>query len=139
MADSIRERRGARIFARRRQLGINQDTVGRDLDMSAAGYGMKERGINGIDIDEIPVIARHLDVPIKWFFEEHGEWKSGADLPPTVQRIADSLSSPSDREWLASVAEQLSNIPADRRRVIEERLSIYLQGLIDTARDHSRL
>ncbi len=138
VSDTIRARRGARMFARRRQMGISQGEIGNELEMSGAGYGMYERGINGIDIDHLPTIARHLDVPIKWFFEEHGAaWASGPDVPAVVQRISDALPGGPDREWLASIAEALSQIPTDRRRVIEERVSIYLQGLVDAARDPS--
>ncbi len=66
-----REKRGTRMFARRRQVGVRQDDVAKDLGMSGAGFGMKERGINGIDVDEIPVFAQHLNVPILWSFEEN--------------------------------------------------------------------
>jgi transcriptional regulator with XRE-family HTH domain len=60
---------GARILARRRQLGMSQSELAEKLHLSFQQIQKYERGANRVSASTLHRIAAVLDSPIEWFFE----------------------------------------------------------------------
>ena len=76
---------GARLKQRRKLLGITQTNLGDAIGLTFQQVQKYERGANRIGASRLLALARALDVPIEYFFEE---------MPPEV---AASLSAPKRR------------------------------------------
>jgi transcriptional regulator with XRE-family HTH domain len=62
---------GAKIKARREELGISQNEVGMELKIDQGKVSLIEKGQRRVDVvKELPILAKLLKVPISWFFEE---------------------------------------------------------------------
>lgn len=62
---------GAKIKARREELGLSQNDVGMALKIDQGKVSLIEKGQRRVDVvKELPVLAKLLRVPIGWFFEE---------------------------------------------------------------------
>ena len=61
---------GAKIKARREELGINQKEMAEALGLDQGKISLIEKGLRRIDVvKELPIIARVLKVPIGWFYD----------------------------------------------------------------------
>ncbi len=76
---------GARVKQRRKLLGLTQTNLGDAIGLTFQQVQKYERGVNRIGASRLPALARVLDVPVNFFFE---------DMPPEV---AASLSAPKRR------------------------------------------
>ncbi len=76
---------GARVQQRRVLLGMTQTDLGDALGLSFQQVQKNERGVNRIGAGRLCDLARLLDVPIEYFFE---------DMPPEIAAI---LSAPKRR------------------------------------------
>ena len=70
---------GARARMRRTLLGMTQTDLGDALDLTFQQVQKYERGTNRISASRLLALARVLDVPIDYFFE---------DMPPKVAAIS---------------------------------------------------
>ena len=70
---------GARLRARRRQLGLSQSDLAEKLGVSFQQVQKYERGSNRISASKLYEIARTLRVPISWFFEGLSDPAEGRD------------------------------------------------------------
>ena len=70
---------GARARMRRTLLGMTQTDLGDALDLTFQQVQKYERGTNRISASRLLALARVLDVPIDYFFE---------DMPPEVAAIS---------------------------------------------------
>lgn len=62
---------GAKIKARREELGLAQNDVGMALKIDQGKVSLIEKGQRRVDVvKELPILAKLLKVPIGWFFEE---------------------------------------------------------------------
>lgn len=68
-SDSTDRMVGARILARRRQLGMSQSELAEKLGLSFQQIQKYERGANRVSASTLHRIAAILDEPIEWFFE----------------------------------------------------------------------
>ncbi len=69
---------GERVRLRRKLLGMTQTDLGDALELSFQQVQKNERGVNRIGASRLLALARVLDVPIIYFFE---------DMPPEVAAI----------------------------------------------------
>jgi len=64
---------GAKIKARREEVGISQQDIANALNLDQGKISQIERGLRRVEvIHELPTIAKLLKVPVSWFYSEHG-------------------------------------------------------------------
>lgn len=62
---------GARIKARREELGLSQNDLGMELKIDQGKVSLIEKGLRRVDVvKELPLLAKLLKVPIGWFFDQ---------------------------------------------------------------------
>lgn len=81
---------GSRVRLRRILLGMSQDKLGRDLDLSFQQVQKYERGHNRIGSSRLYLMSQILNVPVSFFFdgmppEVTGKAASGAETIDTAQ------------------------------------------------------
>lgn len=99
---------GSRVRLRRTLLGMSQEKLGEALSLTFQQVQKYERGVNRIGASRLFDLARVLDVPISFFFD---------DLPPEMGGMAMNRSRPSLR-----MAEDQSSFDDDtlhRRETLE--------------------
>ena len=116
---------GRRMRQRRSLLGISQSTLGTAMGVTFQQVQKYERGANRIGATRLYEVARALDVPISFFFENAGALafrrRSHATAPPrhdreTLHLVRDFFRIP-DRQVRLSVARMVKAIadaPASR-------------------------
>jgi transcriptional regulator with XRE-family HTH domain len=70
MAQPVDVAVGRRLRSRRKELGLSQAEVARDLDISAQKLGKYERGQDRMKARHIFLAARYLGVSVGYFFRE---------------------------------------------------------------------
>lgn len=62
---------GARIKARREELRLSQQEIASALKIDQGKVSLIEKGLRRVDtVNELPILAKLLRVPVGWFFEE---------------------------------------------------------------------
>lgn len=83
---------GLRLRARRRELGISQDTLAAALGLTFQQVQKYERGTNRVSASKLYAIALTLRVPVSYFFNGLPDYMSPADTDavsePGVLRLA---------------------------------------------------
>ena len=64
---------GSRVRLRRMMQGISQDKLGEELDLTFQQIQKYEKGVNRIGAARLYEIARILDVPVQFFFDDFGD------------------------------------------------------------------
>ena len=84
---------GARLRQRRMLLGISQEQLAEMLGLTFQQVQKYERGTNRVSASRLFQLARTLDTPITWFFEdmEH-ESGSEAEMPSSEPADIDPMS-----------------------------------------------
>ncbi len=72
---------GSRVRLRRTLLGMSQEKLGDAIGLTFQQVQKYERGANRVGASRLYDLARVLDVPVSYFFEELGEASSSADPP----------------------------------------------------------
>ena len=112
---------GARIRLRRTLLGISQEKLGEALGLSFQQVQKYERGANRVGASRLYDLARVLDVPVGFFFDDidaavaaasPAGLKSGAAVPDMADDPTFS------RETLELVRAYLAVDPPDKRRAV---------------------
>lgn len=103
--DPTDQRVGARILARRRQLGMSQSELAGRLNLSFQQIQKYERGANRVSASTLHRIANILDAPLAWFFETLHVAADGG--PPMATPFDDFLAMP-DAAQIAALWPQLS-------------------------------
>jgi transcriptional regulator with XRE-family HTH domain len=75
---------GSRIRLRRTLLGLSQERLGDALGLTFQQVQKYERGINRVGASRLFDLARVLDVPISFFFDDMPEAVGGAAPPPAT-------------------------------------------------------
>lgn len=106
---------GGRIRTRRRELGISQENLARDLGISFQQVQKYERAANRVSASKLFEIATVLQVPPNYFFEDIGAQnetpgRTGATAKPTF------LATPEGAE-LVRYFPKLQ--PLERRRLLD--------------------
>ncbi len=119
---------GSRVRLRRMSLGMSQERLGRHLGLTFQQVQKYEKGVNRIGASRLYAIARVLDAPVQFFFEDMPE-AAVAGLPSAAEteveaaeaggaiRIADFVSSAEGLELNRSF--QRITDQATRRRLAE--------------------
>ena len=131
---------GSRIRLRRTLLGMSQERLGEALGLTFQQVQKYERGVNRVGASRLFDLARVLDVPISFFFDDMPEKLSGgfgaghAIRPNRQSGFADAQDSFGDdtlnrRETLELVrAYYRISDPAIRKRVFELIKSLVPDG-----------
>jgi transcriptional regulator with XRE-family HTH domain len=110
---------GSRVRLRRMMLSMSQEKLGEQLGITFQQIQKYEKGTNRIGASRLQHIARVLQVPVSFFFEDApgtpGETTGFSDAPQT-QHIVDFLSS-AEGIQLNRAFVRIKN-PKLRRRVI---------------------
>lgn len=72
---------GARLRFRRNLVGMSQEQLGRATGLTFQQIQKYERGANRMGASRLFQIARILDVPVSWFFDEMTDGVTGASRP----------------------------------------------------------
>lgn len=119
---------GSRVRLRRMSLGMSQERLGRHLGLTFQQVQKYEKGVNRIGASRLYAIARVLDAPVQFFFEDMPD-SAVAGLPSAAEveveaaeaggaiRIADFVSSAEGLELNRSF--QRITDQATRRRLAE--------------------
>jgi transcriptional regulator with XRE-family HTH domain len=81
---------GSRVRLRRMMQGISQDKLGEALDLTFQQVQKYEKGVNRIGASRLYDIARVLDVPVQFFYDDFG------DGPETMIGFAETQGHPED-------------------------------------------
>lgn len=79
---------GERVRLRRTLMGLSQEALGDELNLSFQQVQKYERGTNRISASRLYEISRILDVPISYFFEGVSENEPRIDRDFNVQEYA---------------------------------------------------
>jgi transcriptional regulator with XRE-family HTH domain len=117
---------GSRVRLRRTLLGLSQEKLGEALGLTFQQVQKYERGVNRIGASRLFDLARVLDVPIGFFFDDMpGEMGSGTMMRARLNGLAESQEGFEDdtlhrRETLELVrAYYRVTDPAVRKRVFD--------------------
>ena len=69
---------GSRVKLRRMILGMSQETLGRSLGLTFQQIQKYEKGVNRIGASRMFELARLLEVPVQFFYDEFGDAPAGA-------------------------------------------------------------
>lgn len=70
---------GARIKQRRREMRMSQEKLAEALNVSYQQVQRYENGTNLLNTEKLQIIAKFLNVPLSYFFDEHRIKLSGRE------------------------------------------------------------
>lgn len=80
---------GAKVRERRTALGVSQEKLGDSLGLTFQQIQKYEKGVNRIGASRLFQIARELEVPVQYFFENAPvEGAEDETDPPQIMRFA---------------------------------------------------
>ena len=82
---------GSRVRLRRMMQGISQEKLGEELDLTFQQVQKYEKGVNRIGASRLYDIARILDVPVQFFYDDFG------DGPETMIGFAETQGKTEDK------------------------------------------
>lgn len=115
---------GARLRARRLQMRLSQEDVGRALAISYQQVQKYEAGMNRLAPSKILVLSKLLEVEPAFFFVE-----GDADAAASVETIVPAIESDSDWVRLNQAFRRIDN-PSLRRKVV-----MLVKGVADAGED----
>lgn len=110
--DLIDRQVGEKLRARRQAMRFSQSWVAKQLGITFQQVQKYETGRNRIGAGRLQGIARVLDVPIAYFFDDTANLKGDE-----MTRLVEQFSAMSDGRALAAAYQKLSN-PKLRARVV---------------------
>jgi len=124
MAQPVDVAVGRRLRSRRKELGLSQAKLARDLDISAQKLGKYERGQNRMSARHLFLAARYLGVSVGYFFREaaaaNDDRPAGKEVDLVKQglqlmRVFCAIPSSEERSELIELARLASGeVPAHR-------------------------
>ena len=113
---------GRRIRMRRRELGLSQTTWGDAINLTFQQVQKYENGANRVSAGRLQNIAKFLNVPISFFFDDLGGSGSGSEISAMLDsayslRLLKAFSKIKDRPVQRSTVELVEKIAeaTDRR------------------------
>jgi transcriptional regulator with XRE-family HTH domain len=79
---------GARILLRRKQLGLSQERLAEQLGVSFQQVQKYEKGVNRIGAGRLADIAKALNVPVSFFFDNPERAENRQASPTNVLSVA---------------------------------------------------
>ena len=98
---------GSRVRLRRTLMGLSQEKLGEEVNLTFQQIQKYERGANRIGSSRLFKFAQILDVPISFFFD---------DMPPEAQNFADQKT---DGKAAAITGQPLDPDPMVKRETLE--------------------
>ena len=112
---------GSRVRLRRTMLGMSQEKLGEHLGITFQQIQKYEKGANRIGASRLQEIARVLNTPISFFFEDapgdSGDGQPGLGEPDSPNYVVDFLSS-SEGLQLNRAFVKIKD-PKVRRKIVE--------------------
>lgn len=108
-SEGIEQQIGARIRARRNELGLIQEQLATALGISYQQIQKYENGSNRITVDRLLLLARRLEVPVGYFFATlpgAGGHRKGAGVEPRFAGIRDAATRTALTALARSIAER---------------------------------
>ena len=93
---------GSRVRLRRMMQGISQDKLGEELDLTFQQVQKYEKGVNRIGAARLYEIARILEVPVQFFYDDFG------DGPETMIGFAETSAGRTEGEDKSDFFQALS-------------------------------
>jgi len=110
---------GARIRQKRKEMGMSQEVLATQLDLTFQQVQKYERGANRVSASKLHEIAVSLKTPITYFFAGYGEDAPGATfMESDAERTVSDFLMTSEGIELAETFPRIKN-PKLRRRVVE--------------------
>lgn len=75
---------GARVRLRRTLLGMSQERLGEALGLTFQQVQKYERGANRVGASRLFELAKALNVPVSYFFDDMAEEEAGTDAAPAA-------------------------------------------------------
>lgn len=91
MAQPVDVALGRRLRSRRKELGLSQAEVARDLDISAKKLGKYEKGQDRMRARHIFLAAKYLGVSVGYFFREVAAANDDRPLDKDLDLVAQGL------------------------------------------------
>jgi transcriptional regulator with XRE-family HTH domain len=91
MAQPVDVAVGRRLRSRRKELGLSQAKVARDLDISTKKLGKYERGQDRMKARHLFLAAKYLGVPVGYFFREAAAAKDERPLDQDLDLVTQGL------------------------------------------------
>lgn len=136
--DPIDKHVGSRLRLRRTILGMSQSKLGKALGLTFQQIQKYERGANRIGASRLYHIARLLDVPIDFFFDDMTNWDGTAllssDSADGINANADLISNRETTTLLRAYYE-ISD-PMVRRRVLDLMRVLAIQSDEQRSNNH---
>ncbi|HJS87412.1 MAG TPA: helix-turn-helix transcriptional regulator [Acetobacteraceae bacterium] len=115
---------GSRIRLRRTLLGMSQERLGDQLGLTFQQVQKYERGVNRVGASRLFDLARVLDVPISFFFDDMPDGLAGhpsrraVGTPATPEAIADDTMTRRETLELVRAYYRIAD-PNQRRKLFE--------------------
>jgi len=120
---------GARMRLRRTLLGISQEKLGEAIGLTFQQIQKYERGTNRISASRLFDLARVLDVPISFFFDDMPDAAAASSPSAVITGTAMATSDPvarATRTWpeMAQVAADLMAIDIQTRKTFASMIRL---------------
>jgi transcriptional regulator with XRE-family HTH domain len=117
---------GAKIKARREELGLSQKDLAVALDLDQGKVSLIERGARKVDgVKELPLLAKVLKKPLSWFYEDD---ELDTDKDPLKALLKDYLP---NLEFSDFEVRQM-------KKILEPVVSSFVTSYVDAVRDHKQ-
>lgn len=113
-ANDVDRHVGARVAARRRDLGLSQSDLARAIGLTFQQVQKYERGANRISASKLWAIAGALNVDIQYFFEGLEREFRAAGAPPDSRMSALDRLSDRRRALVLALIRMFSELPTKR-------------------------
>jgi transcriptional regulator with XRE-family HTH domain len=91
MAQPVDVAVGRRLRSRRKELGLSQAEVARDLDISTKRLGKYERGLDRMRARHLFLVAKYLGVSVGYFFREVAAARDEVPLDQDLDLVTQGL------------------------------------------------
>ena len=109
---------GARIAARRRELGLSQSDLARALSITFQQVQKYERGVNRVSASKLWATARFLRLPVQHLFpQEEGAETAEVEAVATADSILEAVQTlpPGDQMLVLTLARRLQTEQRTRK------------------------
>lgn len=103
---------GQKLRARRQQLNISQDTLGKMVGITFQQVQKYERAINRVSVSRLSDLAAALNIGLSYFFEGLDENQTNSQYPNETQILIErfyAISNPNLREQLLEMMKELAH------------------------------
>ncbi len=123
---------GSRVRLRRMILGLSQEALGKSLGLTFQQVQKYEKGVNRVGASRLLELARLLDVPIQFFYDEYDAKIGGASYGMAESEAGDAFMKFVNSPEGVQLCQHFSAIedPQVRKRVLD-----LVKSIADTETD----